>query len=93
MATIIRTDGSLEHVQPEHGSKFTLKEVQDAVGGYVAPIQLEGNITLWVDEDGFRKALPKNVRATTIYEKTYGSAGPNGGVVVGTAFFCKNVEC
>jgi hypothetical protein len=59
MATIIKTNGETEFVQPSNGSVFTLKELQKSVGGYIQIVSItageqSGSLML-VDEEGLLK--------------------------------------
>lgn len=71
MATLLLPDGSGQLLRPadaERG-KFTLAELQRAVGGYVEMVKLPGHperAFLLVDEDGKRKGLPVNGQATRL---------------------------
>jgi len=63
MALLIRADGREEIVRPANGKKFTLKELQTHVGGYIElmpgmPFQM------LVDEEGSLKRKPYNAKAT-----------------------------
>jgi hypothetical protein len=65
-STLIPVDGLLRAVYPK-GDKWTLRELQAHVGGYIEPIYqtrcAPGNLML-VDEDGLSKELPFNPRAS-----------------------------
>jgi hypothetical protein len=63
----IKTDGSLTPVIPAKGTKFSLKEVQDMVGGYVERVQgfPKGKVTL-VNEEGLMRKLPYNPVASNM---------------------------
>jgi hypothetical protein len=69
MATLLLPDGTQRDVQPasERG-KFTLKEVQALVGGFVELVRLgrtnDDRRILLLDEDGKSKGLPANEQAT-----------------------------
>jgi hypothetical protein len=56
MALIIKTNGETENIGPSNGTVFTLKELQQAVGGYIEIVQVTtgdyaGKLML-VDEEG-----------------------------------------
>lgn len=73
MATIYKTDGSTEKVNPANGSSFSLKELQTVVGGYVDIIyQLPGdaNRIMVVNDEGRLKGLPRNGDASAISGRT-----------------------
>lgn len=52
MTEIIKTDGTRQPVQPANGSDFTLEEMQAIVGGYIELVELDGNTTMVVNEEG-----------------------------------------
>lgn len=64
VANWIKVDGTIIPVVPSKGSKFTLKEVQDMVGGYVARIALPGRSVMLVNEEGLPRGLPLNETAS-----------------------------
>lgn len=67
MGQVIKTDGTVTHVLPAKPPFFTLEELQGFIGGgYIEPVRLPGAMTLLVDEDGLRKELPHNHRASMI---------------------------
>jgi len=79
---IVRIDGTIEHVEPENGTNFTLDELKKAIGGgYIEVVPLTFDKVMVVDEDGKRKQLALNVAATRIYN------GPND-FIVGDALVC-----
>ena len=59
---LYRTDGSDALVRPENGKKFSLGELQKAVGGYIeiAPSISSGRVTCYVNEEGLLENLPRN---------------------------------
>jgi hypothetical protein len=64
MALLITTDGIERTVTPAHGATFTLEELKLYIGGgYVEAVGI-GNKIYLLDEDGKRKQLPPNSRAT-----------------------------
>jgi hypothetical protein len=66
MAEYIRADANLprETIAPANGQVFTLEEMQKCVQGYIEAIRLTRERVMYVNEDGTRKALPLNTRAT-----------------------------
>ena len=62
---IIKADGTEETYKPAK-KKFTLEELQHAVGGYIerVPAKLGGRRKMWVDEEGLMKGKPVNRKAT-----------------------------
>jgi len=78
MATVIKTDGTSKSIAPTKG-KFTLKELQALVGGYIEIVipkyipngtgitsNKEG-VAMVMDEEGKLKHLPYNRQATLLY--------------------------
>ena len=56
MAIIIKTNGEIEHTEPANGSVFSLKELQQSVGGYIQIVSItagehSGRLMV-VDEEG-----------------------------------------
>jgi hypothetical protein len=71
MAKQIQTDGTEKIVTPKNGVKFTLEELQTAVGGMIeiAPMPQTGinkGKTLLVNEEGLIYQLPHNRLASLI---------------------------
>lgn len=62
----IKVDGTIIPVIPSKGTKFTLKELQDMVGGYVERVKLPGQMVLIVNEEGLPRGLPDNPVASEI---------------------------
>ena len=56
----IKVDGTIIPVLPSKGTRFTLKEVQDMVGGYVERVQLPKGMVVLANEEGFPMGLPRN---------------------------------
>lgn len=71
MAVIITTTGETEHTGPANGSVFSLKELQQAVGGYIEIVPIitgehSGKLMV-VDEEGLIKSNPiPNIEASKI---------------------------
>jgi hypothetical protein len=62
-------DGRETEVKPAKGKKFSLAELQAAVGGYIERILLvpgNGHATMYGDEDGKCKGLPVNQKASSM---------------------------
>ena len=79
MANFIKTDSTYVEVQPKNGKKFSLKELQEYVGGYIELITLPNtNEYMVINEEGKIMNLPENGFAsaiaqdqTAIYEDDY----------------------
>lgn len=52
--------------------KPSLQEMQEAVGGYVERVQLDGRTYIWANEEGLLHGLPLNRIATRLYQAKYG---------------------
>jgi len=67
MATIIKTNGTKQSVEPKDGKMFSLKELQSVVGGYIELVPLNDGKLMVVDEDGKMKANTQlNIEASRI---------------------------
>lgn len=65
-AEIITTDGDSLEVQPANGRKFSLRELQAVVEGYIEIITLPDGRLMILNEDGNALGLPPNPVATVI---------------------------
>ena len=63
MATLIKVDGTESEVTPAK-KRFTVEEMQEAIGGYWTPIRLDSNTVMLVVEDGLPRQLPENREAS-----------------------------
>lgn len=63
---IIKTDGTKVNIEPKNGVRFTLEELQSAVGGYIEIINLNNDSVLVVNENGKLYNLELNKTATVI---------------------------
>lgn len=66
IAMWIKADGQTIPVVPLKGKKFTLKEVQDMVGGYVERLRLPHAEVMLVNEDGLAMGLAANDAASRL---------------------------
>jgi hypothetical protein len=81
-ALVINTNAEVSLVD---FSKDSLKVLQTAVDGLIQPVDLDGNVTMWVNEEGlFRSDLAVNPIATGIYTQMYDIENPIIGDVVFT---------
>jgi hypothetical protein len=69
MAYLIHPDNREETVKPKNGKRFSLKEVQALIGGYVQVIDCCDGSLLYVDEEGLPKGLQTNVSASNLLQK------------------------
>lgn len=68
MGILIKTSGEKTEVKPANGESFSLKEVQEYVGGYVEMFRVNGKKYLF-NEEGLLHDLPSNAKATEELEK------------------------
>lgn len=66
----LRHNGQRKEISPQNGKEFSLKEMQEYVGGFVEYVGL-GDETLIVNEDGKSQKLPVNKAATKMYLDFY----------------------
>lgn len=64
MATLYKSDGTVQAVRPGDGKRFTLVELQGLVGGYIERVPFPDGESLWMNEEGKLRGLPRNDRAT-----------------------------
>ena len=90
MATRYNANGTIEyHVRPRHGRAFELDELQAIVGGYIEAFRITADTYLILNEDGKRLALPQNLRATALAQKSHLAPWD---VIVGDAIHCNRTE-
>ena len=68
LGKILWAKGGENLVQPLNGDKFTLEELQRAVGGYIEIVPLTDKTVMVVDEEGKLKGKEINVFATALYQ-------------------------
>jgi uncharacterized protein DUF3846 len=80
MAVLLKTGTEIATIiHPADGDKFTLKELQGFVGGYIEQVTIvPGVMVLIVNEEGRLHDLPYNFLATNFY----------GEEIVGNAVLC-----
>lgn len=64
MAEFIKPDGTVKIVYPK-AQHFTLREMQELVGGYIEIIPLGQGRQMVIDEEGKLKGLEPNIEAST----------------------------
>lgn len=89
MATIYKTDGTIQTVIPIVGPHFSLKEMQAIVGGYIEIINLSDGYMV-INEEGKIYKLPINENATALVHG-YGAIFSND-YIVGDALVCSTEE-
>ena len=68
VAVVIKEDYTIREVEPK-GEKFTLKELQEYVGGYIEnyPQKFLPKCTVYCDEEGLLKGRDENVLLHDLY--------------------------
>lgn len=67
----LKTDGTQEWVKPTDGKKFTLKELQNFVGGLIQFVPLPSGATLVCNDEGKLEGLEPNKLATEMWKREY----------------------
>lgn len=83
-AKVYCANGYEEDARPINGKTFTLKELQEAVGGYIEIIRLNDGRIIVVNEDGLNLNLPVNIEATNILRRDHSTTQ----YIVGNAIVC-----
>jgi hypothetical protein len=93
VASLMRADGTIQDITPGNGQKFSLKELQTFVGGYIEIQRLPKTREMLVlNEEGKLIGLPRNAQASAIWQKNYPTAEypiGNDGLIVGDVVICK----
>jgi hypothetical protein len=82
--TLYRADGTQELVAPKNRKTFSMKELQNFVGGSAKAFFLEDLTVMVVNAEGKLDELPLNVRATEIRK----ASGYLGDSIAGNALVC-----
>lgn len=72
MAKLYKTNGEVVEITPANGKKFTLKEAQEYVNGYVERIELKHREQLICNEEAICLDMPYNKKATEVLAESYG---------------------
>lgn len=67
MAQLIRANGDIKEIEPADRNSFTLKEMQEYVGGWIEVIYLASGEIMVLNEEGKLIELPINEKATELY--------------------------
>jgi hypothetical protein len=86
MAKLYTTQGEIKEVKPVNGKTFTLKELQDYVGGYVELTLTHDDKEMYINEDGKINGLPYNQLAPREF------CNNANDVIVGDAIVCDYEE-
>lgn len=79
---IYKPNGQIISIEPENGTDYTLKELQEIVGGYIQIIYLKRNQVMVINEEGKLDGLEYNDNATEILEEVMDD------FIVGNALIC-----
>lgn len=90
MATLIKTDGTRENIQPKNGRCFELEELQKYVGGFVEYVGISEEETMVINEEGKLIGLEINDAANEIAEKNFAIFFWD--YIVGDVVICKKSE-
>jgi len=85
MAQFIKSNGTEVELLPESGKHFTLKEMQDCVGGFIEIVYTQDGRLIVLDEEGKLKGKEVNLKATKLY-------GNTNDCIVGDVLVCTNKE-
>ena len=90
MANIFRANGSVEeYPDPANGTDYMLTELVNAIGGgEIELIRLSDGRLRVIDDDGKRKGLQCNERATQLF--LYGRRSHD--FIAGGALVCRNAQ-
>ena len=83
-AHVYYPNGDFQETQPNNGSTFELKELQEVVGGYIEIVRLNDGRVIIVNEDGLSLNLPVNIETTNILRRDHSTTQ----YIVGTAIVC-----
>lgn len=63
----MRANGTTEPAQkPKNGTDYSLKELQEIVGGFIQIVNLKDDLIMVVNEEGLLIGLKKNQNATAL---------------------------
>ncbi len=86
MATLYRTDGTVETLQPPATGHWSLEELQTLVGGYIEVVRTTDLRFMVLDEEGKLKHKPLNVAATRLYQHGRHDPVVGDAIVIDTFF-------
>jgi hypothetical protein len=86
-AYTLMTNGDKILTLPTSGKTFELSQLQQIVGGYIEIIPLRKRERLMVlNEEGKLDGLPRNDKATELWEEEYGEGTD---IIVGNVLICE----
>lgn len=92
MAKIIKVDGTVENVEPENGSDFSLSELYRHIDcTTVERLPLQGRQWMWMDEDGKINGSAYNPMASGLWG-LYKPAGYADQYIHGNVLICADGE-
>lgn len=89
MGTIIKTDGSEQHVRPVNGRQFELGELAEYLGGYANILNLHDGRVMAINPYNDMK-FNVNFQATEIAVEA--GVLPDGDILVGDVLICDEKE-
>jgi hypothetical protein len=95
MAKLYKTDGTVEEVKPEGKGPFTLKELQEFVGGTIDIVYLPSGRQMIVNDEGKLIGLSVNEKATEEWKKEFPIEQypiNNDGLIVGDALIAEDQD-
>lgn len=72
MDRLFKNNGQVIEVKPKNNKYYTLKELQEMIGGYIEHIHLTNKYSAIVDEEGRLKNLSTNVKASNEFYNLMG---------------------
>ena len=81
---IYKTNGEVKEISPKNGTYYTLKELQEIVGGYIEIIHLTNNKIMVINDEGKLINLPYNKNATILYKPSFNTDD----FIIGDALVC-----
>ena len=88
MALLIKSTGEEIQLHPNKGNIFTLRELQTVVDGYIEVVQISKEYCMIINEEGKLISLPKNEKATRLYQ----NVRYTDDFIVGDVLICNNEE-
>lgn len=89
MATLLKSDGTKQEIQPKNGTDFKLEELQKYVNGYIEIVNLRNGEILVINDNG-KEVYPTNQAATELANK-HRAIFPNDWID-GDVVLCKDEE-
>ena len=68
MGKLIKSDGSFKYVKPKNKENFTLKELQNYVGGHIEIVETKTGRLMVINEEGKLFKLEENKLASQLYK-------------------------